>query len=414
MFRKIYYLPFVILFLVACRPSQPTAQVKTGLDRVDKYRTLFSGKRIGIITNHTAYNHSGQHIIDVFTALPDVQVTALFGPEHGIRGKQAAGKKVDDSLHENGNIPVYSLYGKIRQPTDAMLANVDVLVFDIQDIGARYYTYVYTMALAMESAARKGIPFVVLDRPNPINGNDVEGNLLEPEYATFVGLYPIPVRHGMTIGELAQMINSEKWLKDERQAELHVIPMQGWKRDMWYDQTGLQWRAPSPNMPDLHVATVYPGTCLFEGTNVSEGRGTYEPFRRIGAPWTTIEEFNYINKVLVMPGVRFGPIKFVPHSIPSMSPNPKLADRELFGVMVTVLDRSVFRPYLTGIALVKYFHDADPEKFEWKKSHFDRLCGTSKIREFIEQGSTLEEIRRWIDRDTESFKKMRVPYLLYQ
>ncbi len=226
-------------------------------------------------------------------------------------------------------------------------------------------------------------------------------------------MFPLPVRHGMTIGELATMINEKGWLKNGIRAELTVVPMSGWRRSLWFDETGLPWRTPSPNMPDLHVAIVYPGTCLFEGTNVSEGRGTYEPFRRIGAPWLNIDTFGYINKVLDLPGVRFGPIRFIPHSIPAMSPRPKHMDQTVYGVNIVVSDRNLFRPYLTGIALVKYFHDADPGNFKWHEKHFDRLCGTDKIRKMIQDGKTLQEIQRFIEPAVPAFLAARKPFLLY-
>jgi uncharacterized protein YbbC (DUF1343 family) len=269
------------------------------------------------------------------------------------------------------------------------------------------------MALAMEAAAEKRIPFVVLDRPNPINGIDVEGNILEPEYATFVGLHPIPVRHGMTVGELATMINKERWLKNGIHADLEIVPMSNWQRRMWADQTGLRWRPPSPNMPDLNVATVYPGTCLFEGTNISEGRGTFQPFLRIGAPWLKENQFASINKVLNPSGVHFSPITFIPKSILEMAPHPKFLDTSLVGINLSLIDRNKFQPYLSGISLVKYLYEANKEQFKWRKKHFDRLCGTSKIREFIIQGKEIWEIKKWIDGQLKPFMEIRNKYLLY-
>lgn len=233
------YVLVSVLSLSFCELQKP---VKTGLDNITEYHHLFKNKQIGIITNHTAYNSKDEHIIDIFLDQTDVKINALFGPEHGIRGQEAAGEKIGDEINSDNNIPIYSLYGKTLKPTPEMLENLDVLVFDIQDIGARFYTYIHTMSLAMEAAAENNVTFVVLDRPNPLNGTSVEGNILEPEFATFVGLYPIPVRHGMTIGELALMINSEGWLNNSIHADLHVIPMDGWQRNFWFDHTGLKWR----------------------------------------------------------------------------------------------------------------------------------------------------------------------------
>ena len=274
----------IVLFYFIVNVS---CQTLTGLDQIRKFDSLFSGKKIAIITNHTAVNKNQVHISDIFAAIPESRIIAYFGPEHGIKGNEAAGSKIEHKKSE-ALIPVYSLYGKTLKPTEEMLKNVDILVFDIQDIGARFYTYIWTMALAMEAATENNIPFVVLDRPNPINGIQVEGNILENEFSTFVGLYPIVVRHGLTIGELANMFNEEGWLKNGVKADLKVIKLKNWDRGRWLDQTELPFIATSPNMPNLETATVYPGLCLLEGTNVSEGRGTDEPFLQFGSPWRSV------------------------------------------------------------------------------------------------------------------------------
>ena len=234
MYQSIILLLIIVLF--SCSANSVDS-VLIGLDRVQEFATLFNGKRIGIVTNHTAYNSENQYITDVFLSLTNTEISALFGPEHGIRGEEAAGKKIENKVDPKNQIPIYSLYGETKKPTSEMLASTDVLVFDIQDIGTRFYTYVYTMALAMEAAAESNIPFIVLDRPNPINGLTVEGNILDPKFSSFVGLYPIPVRHGMTVGELANMINKKGWLKNGIQADLTVIPLKNWQRDFWFDQT---------------------------------------------------------------------------------------------------------------------------------------------------------------------------------
>jgi uncharacterized protein YbbC (DUF1343 family) len=396
--------------IISCR-SESTVQV--GLDQVDNYPDLFVHKQIGIITNHTAYNEKGRHITDIFYSMKQLRVTALFGPEHGIRGDESAGTEIENKTDPIENIPIYSLYGDTKKPTSEMLQNIDILVFDVQDIGSRYYTYISTMALAMEAAAEKKIPFLVLDRPNPINGLEVEGNLAEPDFTSFIGLFPIPVRHGMTIAELACMINEEGWLKGGIKADLNWIPLNNWQRELWYDQTGLTWRPPSPNIPTLTTATVYPGTCLFEGTNISEGRGTYQPFQRIGAPWYKEEQFFMLNQILNLNGIHAGPISFSPISIPSMAVKPKFEEQKITGISIAVTDREVFEPYLAGIALVKYFYELNKEQFTWREEHFDRLCGTDKIRKFIIQGKNIEEIKVWIDKDEQLFRQKRKKYLLY-
>ncbi len=245
------------------------AAVRTGLDNVGAHRKLFEGNRIGIIANHTSYDSAGRYIVDMLRAMDGVRVVALFSPEHGLYGTEEAGRKIDGQTDLTYGLPVHSLYGATVKPTPQMLADVDVLVFDIQDVGARFYTYLYTMSLAMEAAAESGRRFVVLDRPNPINGAQLEGPVLEPKFATFVGLYPIPVRYGMTVGELARMINGEGWLANGVKADLTVVPLTGWQRRLWYDETGLRFIKPSPNMPDVETTALYPGLCLLEGSSGS-------------------------------------------------------------------------------------------------------------------------------------------------
>lgn len=409
--KKLFSISLITILLIGCGNQSNKAIVKTGLDRIAEYESLFIGKKIGIVTNHTAYNSKDKHIIDLFMQMKNVELVALFGPEHGIKGDKDAGAVITDD--KNDETPIYSLYGKTRKPTPEMLKECDLLVYDIQDIGARYYTYISTMALVMEAAAENSLPFIVLDRPNPINGKDVEGNLLEEEFATFVGMFPVPVRHGLTVGEYAKMINGEKWLTNEVQADLTVIEMQGWKRNMWYDETGLKWRPPSPNIPDLQVATIYPGTCLFEGTNISEGRGTYQPFLKIGAPWFNENTFVSVNRMLDIKGALLAPISFIPKSIKGMAANPKYRNTPVQGLRVAVRDRNVLKSYTAGIELVKYFYDQQKEKFEWHERHFDRLCGTNKIRQLIISGKPMSVIKEWCEKDTDLFLKQREKYLLY-
>jgi len=327
----------VFVMLSCCRGA-----VMTGLDRVGSYKEVFEGRRLGIITNHTAYDRDSRFIVDV---MKGITVTALFSPEHGLWGTAPDGEKIGSLTHPDYNLPVYSLYGKTQKPTSDMLRNVDVLVFDIQDIGARFYTYVYTMSLAMEAAAENGKTFVVLDRPNPINGIRVEGNILEPSQTSFVGLYPIPVRHGMTAGELAKMFNGQGWLSGHVKAQLVVIPMEGWRRRMWYDQTGLRFIKTSPNMPDIETAAIYPGLCLLEGTNVSEGRGTTMPFRQFGAPWINSKLLADRLNARNLPAMSFEPVRFTPTS-------SKYKGQECHGVRILVSDRDRLEPYFSGIRII--------------------------------------------------------------
>lgn len=389
--------------------------VKTGLDRVGAYEEVFQGKRLGIITNHTAYDSDGRFVVDVFKEMTGVTVTALFSPEHGLWGKEQAGEEIESQIDPVYHLPVHSLYGQTRKPTREMLGDIDILVFDIQDIGARFYTYIYTMSLAMEAAAENGKTFVVLDRPNPINGACVEGNVLDPASASFVGLYPIPVRHGMTVAELAKMFNEEGWLARRTsgglagrvRADLVVIPMEGWHRRMWYDETGLRFIKPSPNMPDLETAAVYPGLCLLEGTNVSEGRGTDRPFLQFGAPWIDsqllAERLNRLN----VAGMRFEPTKFTPTS-------SKYQGLECHGVRIVIADRDAIESYWAGVRIVDEIFRLCPDSFQWRASHFDRLCGTATIRQAITSRRSLDELRNKWQPALESFRTIRDKYLIYR
>ncbi len=409
----LYFLALPLLVVLSnCDGMHP--RVETGLDRLGAVHQALRGKRVGIITNHTGYNRAGRHIVDLVTALAEVEVVALFGPEHGLRGTAEAGQSIPAESDPLRDLPIYSLYGADRKPTPQMLEGLDALIFDIQDIGTRYYTYVYTMALAMEAAAEYGKEFVVLDRPNPLGGVQVEGNVLDPEYATFVGLFPIPVRHGMTVGELAGMINSEGWLRNGVHADLRVIPMQGWARGRWFDETGLRFVSPSPNMPELSTALVYPGTCLLEGTNVSEGRGTRTPFEVFGAPWVDAERLVDQLQELDLKGVRFEPAWFTPVTIPGAALHPKFEGRLCRGARILVTDRGSFEPYWTGLRVIQTLHRLYADRLQWHPRHFDRLAGTGAIREAIMAKQDLELVRQsWQDQFA-SFLSTRRKYLLYE
>lgn len=398
---------FIVFLNVLVMLSCCSGSVKTGLDRLGEYKHVFEGKRLGIIANHTAYDRNGRFIVDVFEGMAGVRIVALFSPEHGLWGKEQAGDGINDRIDPVYGLPVRSLYGKTRKPTPEMLRDIDVLVFDIQDIGARFYTYISTMSLAMEAAAENGKRFVVLDRPNPINGACVEGNVLDPALASFVGLHPIPVRHGMTVGELAKMFNGQGWLTDRVRADLVVIPMEGWRRRMWYDKTGLRFIKPSPNMPDLQTAVVYPGLCLLEGTNVSEGRGTDKPFRQFGAPWIDAKRLTERLNKLNLPGMRFEPTRFTPTS-------SKHQGKVCNGVRIIVTDRNALESYYAGITIIDTIFRLYPDYFQWRAGHFDRLCGKTTVRNAIISGSSLEELRSEWQAEPTSFKKIRDRYLIYR
>jgi uncharacterized protein YbbC (DUF1343 family) len=395
----------VFLTLAGC-VSASGATVRTGLDCINERPERFQGRRIGIIANQTAYDARGRHIVEVFKAIDGAEVVALFSPEHGLYGTEGAGQTIDDVTDPAYGLPVYSLYGRTRKPTEQMLRDVDVLVFDIQDVGARFYTYTSTMSLAMEAAAEQGKQFVVLDRPNPITGLHGEGPVLELEFASFVGMHPIPVRHAMTVGELARLFNGQRWLAGGVQADLVVIPMRDWHRRLWYDQTGLTFRKPSPNIPDLDTAIVYPGLCLLEGTNISEGRGTTKPFLQFGAPWLDAERLARRLNALHLIGVDFAPTAFTPTA-------SKHAGAKCHGVQLTVTDRDRFEPFFSGVSIVCEVYQGDSEHFEWRAAHFDRLCGTSDVREAIIAGDSVATLRERWRAQCAAFEKLSRPYLLY-
>ena len=367
-------------------------------------KNVLSGKKVGLITNPTGIDSKLTSIVDLLHDDPDIHLTALFGPEHGVRGDAQAGASVEYYIDEKTGLPVYSLYGKTKKPTPEMLKDVEVLVFDIQDVGTRYYTYIYTMAYAMEAAKENDIPFIVLDRPNPQGGESVDGPVLEPEFSSFVGLYPIPLMHGMTVGELATLFNKEFKIG----ADLKVIKMKGWKRDMDYDDTGLPFVLPSPNMPTVSTTFVYPATGLIEGTNVSEGRGTTKPFELIGAPYINGDELAGKLNALRLPGVKFRAASFTPTF-------SKHAGKLSHGVEIYITDREEFKAVPTGLHIIKTIQDLYPGDFEFlAANNFNLLIGNGWIMSRIKEGSTVNEILKEYQVKQDAFKKVRKNYLLYK
>lgn len=376
------------------------------------YRTRLGGKRVGVVCNPASVDAQLRHIADRIVAHPDATLAAIFGPQHGFRSD------VQENMIESGHgrdairrVPVYSLYSETREPTAEMLHGIDVLVIDLQDVGTRIYTYIYTMANCLRAAARHGVPVIVCDRPNPIGGVAIEGPMLEPGFESFVGQFPIPMRHGLTIGELGRLFNERFGLG----AELEVVPMEGWRRQAYFDESGIPWVLPSPNLPTLDSALVYPGTVLFEGTNVSEGRGTTKPFELVGAPWVVPETFAGALNELELPGVRFRPAVFEPTF-------HKHATETCGGCQIHVLDRKAFRPVETGVALLEAFRAEAPERFTWRdppyeyereKLPIDILAGSSRLREQTEAGVPASEIAQSWETAVAEFARVRRDYLLY-
>jgi uncharacterized protein YbbC (DUF1343 family) len=362
------------------------------------------GRRVGLITNHSAIDRAGTPDVDLIAQHPELELVALFAPEHGIRGTAPPGEKIDHEVDERTGVPVYSLYLTEDQgPTDEMLENIDVLVFDLPEVGGRSWTYVSTMALSMKAAARKGIPFVVLDRPNPIGGEIVEGALLDPRFASFVGMYPIPARHGMTIGEQATLFNREHGIG----ADLIVVPAANWRRAQWFEDTGMPWVNPSPNLRSPAALKSYPGTVYFEGTNVSEGRGTDRPFEQVGAPWLDAERAVATMNAMQLAGVQFE--AFTTTVEPTAG---KFPGETIHGVRFQVTDREAYRPVRTALLLIDAIRTQHPQQFAWRGT-IDRLTGSDRVRLAIEAGRLAELLEEW-DRQAAQFTESRRPFLLYE
>ncbi|MBI4887825.1 MAG: DUF1343 domain-containing protein [Acidobacteria bacterium] len=370
------------------------------------------GARVGVVCNHASIDRTFRHVVDALAEADGVRLAAIFGPQHGFRSN------VQDNMVESAHghdparrVPVYSLYSETREPTADMLRTVDILVIDLQDIGARIYTFIYTMAHCLRAAARHGVPVVVCDRPNPIGGVQVEGASLVRGFESFVGQFPIPMRHGMTIGELAALFNEHFGIG----ASLEIVRMEGWHRALYADQIGVPWVMPSPNMPTLDTAIVYPGTVLFEGTLLSEGRGTTRPFELVGAPGIDADRFAAAMHALELPGVFFRPAAFEPTF-------QKHAQRACGGCQIHVVDRDAFRPVLTGVALIQMFRRFDPAAFAWRpppyeyereKPPIDILAGSDRLRRQIESDAPLDELIGAWREDEDAFARLRRPYLLY-
>jgi len=347
----------------------------------------------------------GQSDIDLLVAHAEVELVALYSPEHGIRGVEEAGAQIQSGTDSRTGLPLYSLYGETLRPTPEMLEGIEVLLFDMQDVGARFYTYVSTMALAMDAAGEAGIPFVVLDRPNPVRGDVLQGTVLDPAFATFVGKYPVPMRHGMTAGELARMYVGEFGVE----SDLHVVPAEGWSRSMTYHETGLPWVPPSPNMPSPESALAYPGTCLFEGTPLSVGRGTERAFQWVGAPWLDGEMLAAALNAYGIEDVRFEAVSFTPFD-PGDSKYP---DTEVYGVQLAPSSSTYDAPR-AAVAMLVETYKMSGGNWSWRASHFDRLAGTDELRLGIEEGRGLDDLTSGWDDAIEAFRTLRAPYLIYR
>ncbi|MFA5074363.1 MAG: DUF1343 domain-containing protein [Nitrospirota bacterium] len=390
------------------------ANVLTGLDRLfQPWPKDLRDARVGLVIHPASVNKQLVHATTLFKKKKPCMLAGLFGPQHGILGQTQ-----DNMIEWEGfsdpltQLPIYSLYGSTRKPTPKMLKDIDVLIIDMQDVGTRYYTFIWTMDLCMQACSELGKTVIVLDRPNPLNGKITEGTVLDSSFSSFVGLKPLPVRHGMTIGEIGSFLSDSFYPG----LDYRIIPMQGWKRAMWFDQTRLPWVMPSPNMPTMDTALVYPGMCLLEGTNISEGRGTTRPFEIFGAPFIHAETLASVLKEFKLPGVVFRPLSFQPTF-------QKFSGELCHGAQVHITDREKFKPFKTGVAILKAIHHTYPRDFAWKqppyeyeeiKMPIDILAGTDRLRKEIESWTKLMDMEQWWKEELKAFEKIRKNYLVYR
>jgi len=377
---------------------------------------MLDGKRVGLITNQTGRVGS-RHLVDLFADAGNVQLNAILAPEHGFRGRVEAGEKVSGGIDPETGIKVHSLYGSTRKPTPAMLRDIDVLVFDIQDIGVRFYTYISTMGLAMQAAAEKGIPFMVLDRPNPLGGDYVSGFVLDTRYTSFVGQYPIPIVHGLTVGELALAIKGEDWLAGLEHLDLIVLKMEGWRRDMRWHRLAREWVATSPNIPTFETALLYPGIGVVGETAVNEGRGTPAPFTRFGAPWLDARKTAATMNALNLPGVRFEPESYVPRSIPGVATNPRYLRKRINAVRLILTDADAVQPLEIGIhalsLLIAEARRNRVRKFFPNQRMFQLIAGDRRLYDQLRAGWSGSRIISGWSRELERFEAVREAYLIY-
>jgi beta-N-acetylhexosaminidase len=409
-FKRFFILITILYCTVAV--SQPT-QVKPGAEvLLEKHLSLLIDQKVGVICNQASVLSNGTHLVD---ALFDsgVNIVALFSPEHGIRGDLQEGQKFDSRIDEKTGLMVYSLYGKNLKPTSEMLEGLDVLLFDLQDVGARFYTFSITMSFSMQAAAENAKKFIVLDRPNPINGIVVEGTLLNTSLKSGVGILPIPIRHGLTLGEMAKMVVGEKWLDNISDLNLQVIPMEGWRRETYFDETNLSWIPPSPNMKSVSTSIVYPGSCLIEGTNISEGRGTNKPFEFIGAPWIDAKRLSKKLNSLKLPGIDFQPITFIPKSDTILKSNPKHEGLSCGGVFLKIYDRKKYQSVITGMKIIQAILEMYPDSVKINTGFFDKLVGSSKFRKALQGGKTHKYFQNSYKEGLKDYNQKRQKYIIY-
>lgn len=393
--------------------SQIQTEFLSGADVLLREKSdILTGKRVGIVTNHTSILKDGTHLIDSLIKIKGVKVESLFAPEHGIRGNVEAGANINSETDPKTGLKIVSLYGKNYKPSKENLSGIDLLLFDLQDVGARYYTYISTLYYIIEACAENKIPLIILDRPNPISPIKIDGPLIDRKFRSFIAIAPVPIIHGMTVGELARYF--AYLLKKEKKIEcnLEIIKMKKWDRKKFFDSYYKEWIKPSPNMPDLETAIVYPGTCLIEGTNISEGRGTDTPFLTIGAPFINsallIKELLKLN----IKGVKFEPVQFTPHNIPGMAINPKYKNELCNGIRIKVTVNGEFEPLRMGIKLLWVLKKSFPE-FRFNDKTIDKLFGSDYLRKMLTAGAAPEKIFFKWHKELNNFINLHKKFLLY-
>jgi uncharacterized protein YbbC (DUF1343 family) len=406
---------------IAPAPEAPRAPapaaVVVGADRLfGEFAHLIRGKRLALVSNHSGRLADGTHLADALHAYPDADLRVLFGMEFDIRSNDySAARDPESTVDGATGLPKHSLYGAHHEPTPEMLGDVEVIVFDIQEVGARFYEHVNVLGFVMEAAAEQGIEVVVLDRPNPITGRGADGFVADEAALFRFGSYaPVPVVHGMTVGELARLYNGERMLRGGIEATLHVVPMLEWTRGTWYDETGLPWRKPSPNLLSLESVLAYVGTCLFEAVNVSEGRGTDHPFEIVGAPWLDAAAAVRLLDDLGLAGVTFEAETFTPERKPYHGSPPELAGERLEGVRLRITDRDAFEPYRVGVALLWAVHRLHPDRLVWNHAVLDRLAATPRLEAMLRAGAEPAEIFASWRSEVDAFRARSEPYLLYE
>jgi beta-N-acetylhexosaminidase len=422
---KKYPVLFLSVFLWKCTAPENTVTildpvtagqengVRTGLDvLLEDYPDYLKGKTIGLVTNHTGISKKGEKNYKLFENNPDLTLKRIFAPEHGFYGEASAGAKVEYDNQKDSGPEIVSLYGKTRKPTAEMLDGIDLVIYDIQDVGARFYTYISTLGIVMEAAGENGVNVMVLDRPNPLGGEIIEGAILDTAFKSFVGYYPIPTRYALTVGELSQMAVEEGWLSSVP-PELIVVTMDGWKRSMFFDDTGLPWVSPSPNIPDLETAIIYPGMCLYEATNVSEGRGTNKPFKQIGAPWMNYDIAKEM-KIQGLKGVDFKYAKFKPKNLPGRAENPKFEGYFCAGQKIVITDKNEFRSVDTAIYSLMITIMFYMDNFRYDAKRIGYLWGNNLMNRFLRGDLKPKTLFKLLNQDQEKFIIQSAPYYLYQ